>query len=239
MKTSRFLGALCAAVLVTVVLSGCTTKVVTSGGTTPLNTVTATGTGKTVAAPDIAEMYFGVTTRASDAGAALDQASAAAEKISAAVKGAGVAAEDVQTANVSVYPLQTSKGDEIVITGYQASIQVRVKVRDIKALGGVITAANEAGANEISGPSFALDDDSDARNEAITLAVADAKKHAEAMAKAAGKSLGTIISVSETNVSVPIYTRTGAVKDLAAESVPIETGQLDISADVTVVFELK
>lgn len=239
MKASRVLGAAVALAFAIAALSGCTTRVVTSGGTTPLNTVTASGTGRTVAAPDVAEMYFGVTARATDAGAALEQASTAAEKIVSAVKSAGVAAEDVQTANVSVYPLQDSRGDEVVITGYQASIQVRAKVRDIEKLGAVISAANEAGANEISGPSFMLADDSDARKEAIKLAVEDAKKRAEAMADAAGKSVGAILSVSESNVSLPVYSRTGVAEDMAAGKVPIEAGQLDITADVTVTFELE
>jgi hypothetical protein len=218
-------------------LGGCTTKVVTTGGAAPLYTVTASGNGKTAAAPDMAEMYFGATVQADDAKAALASASDLADSITSAVKGAGVPAEDVQTANVSVYPEQ-SGGDRVVITGYRASVQVRVKIRDIETIGDVIGAASDAGANEIGGPTFMLSDDSEVRNEAIDLAIADARTRAEVMAKAAGKSLGEIISISEAGMSTPIYYGAEARAAMDA-AVPIEPGQLDVSAGVTVVFELK
>ncbi len=220
-------------------LGGCQTKVVTTDGAAPLYTVTASGSGESVAAPDVAEMYFGVTVQSDEAGDALSKANAIAEEVAAAVKGAGVASEDIQTANVSVYPEQSYSGDKPVITGYRASIQVRAKIRDIEKIGDVIGAASEAGANEIGGPSFMLDDDADVRNEAIELAIADARERAEVMAKAAGKDLGEIISVSETGLSTPIYYRAAAESMDAAGSVAIEPGQLDITASVTVVFELK
>ncbi|MBN2840171.1 MAG: SIMPL domain-containing protein [Coriobacteriia bacterium] len=221
-------------------LSGCTTKVVTTEGAVPLHTVTTSGEGKALAAPDMAEMFFGTTVVATDAKEALGQANETAEKITAAVKGSGVADEDIQTANVSVWPDQNNEGGKTVITGYRASIQVRVKIRDIDEIGTVIGAASDAGANEIGGPSFMLDDDDAVRSEAIELAIADARARAEVMAKAAGKTLGEIISVSEAGVSAPIY---GGSYYLAAEdaarAVAIEPGQLDIMAHVTVVFELK
>jgi len=220
-------------------LGGCQTKVVTTEGAAPLYTVTASGTGETVAAPDVAEMYFGVTVQSDEASDALSEANAIAEEVAAAVKGAGVAAEDVQTANVSVYPEQSYTGDTPVITGYRANIQVRAKIRDIEKIGDVIGAASEAGANEIGGPSFMLDDDADVRNEAIELAIDDARERAEVMAKAAGKDLGEIISVSETGLSTPIYYGAVAESMDAAKSVAIEPGQLDVTASVTVVFELK
>lgn len=221
-------------------LGGCSTKVVTTEGAAPLYTVTASGTGEAVAAPDMAEMYFGTSVQSADAKDALSRANDQAEAITAAVKDAGIPSEDIQTANVSVYPEQSYNGPEPVITGYRASIQVRVKVRDIEKIGDVIGAASDAGANEIGGPSFMLDDDAEVTNEAIELAIKDARTRAEVMAKAAGKELGEIISVSETGTSAPVYygARAAEAVDMAA-GVAIEPGQLDISTTVTVVFELK
>lgn len=229
--------ALLIVLLLAVALTGCQTKVVTTGGAAPLYTVTAGGTGETVAAPDMAEMYFGASVQSADANDALQQASALAEEITAAVKSAGVEPDDIQTANVSVYPQQNMQGDRIVVTGYQASIQVRAKIRDISTVGDVISAASEAGANEIGGPSFTLSEDSEAQNEALERAIEDARARAEVMAEAAGKSLGEIISVSEANASVPMYLDTRVAAEAAG--VPIEPGQLEVSAQVTVVFELK
>ena len=231
---------LAALALALVALAGCgTAGTTTAAGTTTTNTVTASGAGTAQAVPDTAEMSFGVTTTSPNAKSALDDASAVAEQIASAVKKQGVADEDIQTQDVSVYPQTVDQDGKQVITGYQASLSVRVKVRDIAKLGEVISAANAAGANNISGPAFSIGDPAPARAQAIDEAVADARKSAEAMAKAAGKSVGEVLSMSSSDVGMfpgPMYSQ-----DMAAEArdVPIEPGQLDISANVVVVFELK
>lgn len=224
-----------------VALGGCTTKVVTTDGAAPLNTVTASGSGETLAAPDMAEMFFGVSVLKPDAKAALDGASDVASAVTDAVKKAGIPADDIQTANISVYPEYSGNGEKApTVSGYRASVQVRVKIRDLAKIGDVIGAASDAGANEIGGPSFTLDDDVAAQDEAITDAIADARRRAETMAKAAGKSLGEIVAVTETGVSTPpIYWGAERAAMDSALSVPIEPGQLNVNASVTVVFELK
>ena len=211
-----------------------------AAGATTTNTVTASGAGTAQAAPDTAEMSFGVTTMSANAKSALDEASKVAEQIASAVKKQGVADEDIQTQDVSVYPQTVDQDGKQVITGYQASLSVRVKVRDIAKLGEVISAANAAGANNISGPAFTVDDPAPARAEAIDEAVADARKSAEAMAEAAGKSVGEVLSMSSSDVGmVPGAMYSQADMAGAAKDVPIEPGQLDITASVIVVFELK
>jgi uncharacterized protein YggE len=219
-------------------LAGCSSSGTGSTAAAP-NTVTASGTGTAQAAPDTAEMYFGVTTMSSNAKTALSDASKVAAQIAAAVKEQGVAAEDIQTRDVSVYPQTTEQDGKQVVSGYQASLSVQVKVRDIAKLGEVISAANDAGANTISGPSFTIADPAPVRAEAIDKAVADARTSAEAMAKAAGKSVGDVLSLSSSDVGTvgPLYG--DAARAEAGESVPIEPGQLDITASVIVVFELK
>jgi uncharacterized protein YggE len=226
--------------LVLAVLAGCGTAgtTATAGGDVA-TTVTASGAGTAQAVPDTAEMYFGVSTTSPNAKSALDEAAKVAEQIAAAVKEQGVAGEDIQTQDVSVYPQTVDQDGKQIITGYQASLSVRVKVRDIATLGEVISAANAAGANTISGPSFTVADPAPARAEAIDEAVADARKSAEAMAAAAGKSVGEVLSMSSSDVGMPGPMYRAAGMDAAAESVPIEPGQLDISASVVVVFELE
>ncbi len=216
-------------------LGGCTSDGASSGASAPSRTVTASGTGVTAAAPDVAEMYLGVTILEKDAKTALDTASKTATAITTAVKDVGVAAEDVQTANISIYPQYSNSTSEI--TGYSASIQVRVKVRDLAKIGDVITGANDAGANQVSGPTFTLSDDSEARAKSIKLAVDDARKQAQVMAEAAGKSVGEVVSISETGVQIPVIAfEAASARD---SSVPVEPGQLDVTANVTVVFSLK
>jgi uncharacterized protein YggE len=232
---------LAALALALVALAGCGETATTSAGAggTTTNTVTASGAGTAQATPDTAEMSFGVTTTSPNAKSALDEAAKGAEQIAAAVKKQGVADEDIQTQDVSVYPQTVDQDGKQVVTGYQASLSVRVKVRDIAKLGEIISAANAAGANNISGPMFTVDDPAPARAEAIDEAVADARKSAEAMAEAAGKSVGEVLSMSSSDVGLPGPMYRAAAMEAAADSVPIEPGQLDISANVVVVFELK
>lgn len=227
-------------VLALLALVGCQTKVVTSPSGV-INTVTAQGEGKTAATPDQAEMTFGATVTGTDAKKTLAAASKASDAIVAALKKAGIDAKDLQTAGVSLYPQQDYReGKAPTITGYQASIQIRVTIKDIAAVGNIINAASAAGATDIGGPSFTLSRDSDARAQAIEQAVADAHKRAGVMAKAAGKSLGEVISMSEAGVSVPVIYGERALGAADAAAAPkIEPGTLDITANVTVVFELK
>lgn len=225
--------------IASIALAGCQARAATAPGEPPPNTVSARGTGTAAAAPDQAEMSFGLTIQRDDAKKALEDASRVARTIADAVKKAGVPAEDVQTQNVSVYP-QYSGGDKDTppkIAGYSATISVRVKIRDIERVGTVIAAATDAGATEISGPTFTLSEDAPAAAEAIDEAIADARRRAEAMAKAAGKTLGDVLSISEVGITAPpLYAGDGR---LASADVPIEPGQLDVSAQVVVVFELK
>ncbi|NTU70695.1 MAG: SIMPL domain-containing protein [Coriobacteriia bacterium] len=241
MKGNKTLAAILITALSLVVLAstGCT-KVITAPAGSAANTVTASGMGTVQATPDIAEMSFGVSTQSSNAKTALDDASKVAEKITAALKKAGVKDEDIQTRDVNVYPQYGDSGGSQTVTGYQASVTVTAKVRDIGTLGDVITAANQAGANSINGPTFTVADQAPHRAKAIEKAVADARKSAEAMAKAAGKSVGAVLSVSSSDVSVvpgPVFATAESAG--AAKSVPIEAGQLDITSTVTVIFELK
>ena len=244
MRRTRLAGALALIVVMALAVSGCgTTTVVSSPDAAMPDTVTAHGQGTALAPPDTAVLTFGATESAPQAETALAAVSKAAEAISAAVREAGVAGEDIQTADVRVYPeYAQSEGEGPRVTGYRASISVRVKVRDLATVGQVISAASDAGSTEISGPMFTLDDDADANAKAIEDAVADARSRAEAMARAGGRSLGSVRTLTETVVSAPpvwgYRAEMGAVP-YAADVVPVEPGQLDITAQVTVIFGLE
>lgn len=239
MHTTGRIVAASALVALALAASGCTTKVVTTGEGGGANTVTASGTGQVSAAPDEAVMWFGVTERAKDAKSALDGASKKAEAISAELKKQGVDAEDIQTAGVNVYPQYDRNGS--TVTGFEASVNYTATVTDIKRLGEIITALANAGAQNVSGPSFGISEDAPYRRDAIKKAVDDARMQAEEMADAAGKSVGEVVSItsSAVNVPVPMYAAKTALAEDAAGSVPVEPGTLDVSAALTVVFELK
>jgi uncharacterized protein YggE len=244
---TRTIGLVALAALLVSGLTGCGTRVVTvPAGTgdeaTPLGTVTMRGSGTASAAPDQAQMSFGIETEDADAREALDEASRVAEDIVDAVKDQGVDSDDIQTTDVSIYPrMDYDRDGPPRIEGYRASIRVSVTVTSIEDTGDVIAAATDAGANSMSGPSFTLSEDNPERTQAIADAVEDARMRAEAAAEAAGKRLGDVLSVAEEGVTAPPiqYRFDSAVAAEEAIAPPIEPGQLDLTASVKVVFELK
>lgn len=225
-----------------IALTGCVASAAGVASPALERTVTASGSGTVHATPDQADMTFGVTAQNANAKKALESASKAVDRITGAMAKAGIAKEDVQTQNVSVDPVYDYKAPKPVITGYRADITVRVTVRDIGTLGDVIGAANAAGADNIQGPAFTIADDSTFHGQAIDKAVADARKRAETMAKAAGKSVGAVVRISEVSISSPSpYYGARELKAAGADavSVPVSLGQLDVMASVEVVYELK
>lgn len=222
-------------------LSGCGTTIVSGDGTV-IRSITASGEGKALAAPDTAEMTFGATASGSDPKAVLAEANSISSAIVDAVKSAGVADEDIQTSGVSLYPQYdySSGGKAATITGYEAQVSIMAKVRDIATLGEVITAASEAGATNIYGPSWSLSEDAAQANLAIENAITDARQRAEAMATAAGVSIGEVITVTESSVSSPIiYSDRAYAAEAGADSMAIEPGNLEVMASVTVTFVIE
>lgn len=219
-------------------LTACKTTVV-SGNGTALRTVTASGEGKSLAAPDTAEMTFGATSTGTDPKKVLADAGKVSDAIVAAVKKAGIDAADIQTTGVSLYPqYDYSTSGKPSVNGYEAQVSVRVKVTDIEKLGAVITAASDAGATNISGPNWSLSEDAAEADTAIQSAIEDARRRAEAMAAAVGASVGEVVTITESSVTTPILygDRSFAAEQAAMDSVKIEPGNLEVMASVTVTF---
>jgi uncharacterized protein len=194
-------------------------------------TITVSGTGTATTVPDRASFDFTVETRAKTAGEALAQNSAEARAVIAAVMGDGVAAADVQTAELSLSPTTSQNG--VTIVGYSASNTITVRVRNLTGAGRIVDAAVAAGATGVSGPSLFGGDQSGLYREALKAAVAEAHAKAQALAEAAGVSLGRVTAIVEGGGATPVPF---SGKADAAPSVPIMPGTQEISATVSVTF---
>lgn len=232
-----------AAIVALLATTGCT-KVIAAPAEAADNTVTTLGSGMVQAPPDQATMYFGVTKRSPNARAALSNASKTADAITLALAKQGIEKKDIQTRNLSVSPRWDNAGRKV--TGYDASVQVAVTVRDIASLGDVIDAATNAGSRQTEGPIFSLSEDSDFETQAIEKAVADARKKAEAMAAAAGKTLGRVVRISDQRadeLASPLLRMDGSYRvrspGMQGYEAAVEPGQLDVNYNLTVVFELE
>ena len=197
------------------------------------DTVTVTGTGTVTAVPDQASFSFTVQTKAATAAAALARNGADTRAVIAAVEKAGVAEADVQTAQVSLDPVQSSDGTSIV--GYTASDTITVTKLAIAKAGAVVDAAVGAGATDVSGPSLTLSSQDALYAQALKAAVAQAKTKATVLAGAAGRTLGDVVTIVEGGGSAPIPF---AVSAPSSGNTPIEAGTQDVQATVTVTYSL-
>lgn len=195
------------------------------------DTLTVTGTGTVKAVPDEAQMSFGAETRRPTAQAAVVANADAMRKVIAALRQAG--ARDLATQWVSVYPYTAEDGS---VQGYVASNNVSA-TSDVDRAPALIDAAAAAGANQVSGPGLTSTSADALYRQALAKAVDDARARADALARAAGRPLGSITAIVEGGAQpVPVYAR-GA--DAASAATPIEPGQQETTATVGVTFSLR
>lgn len=202
--------------------------------------ITMSGHGEVRAAPDTAMLSAGVSTEGATAAAALSANNGRMQAVMATIRKLRVPDKDIRTSNFSVSPQYANSGNEPpCITGYQASNQVDVRLEDVNKLGTVLDALAAAGANQMHGVNFLIRNDADLLSQARTAAVEEARAKAETFAKAAGVSLGEILSISESGNEAPrpMYRMANAV--VAGAPVPVAMGEESVSADVTIVWEIK
>ena len=208
-------------------------------------TLNITGHGSVTLAPDTAAITVGVQITQPRLADAQRQATEQMTAIIAAVRAGGVEDKDIQTTNYSVSILYQydDNGYPQRITGYQVSNQVTVVIRAEDTLGELLDAVVTAGANNIFGISFYVDDPSAAASQARQAAVADARRKAEELATAAGMRIKRIVSISETYAPPPMpleFAESRGAADMAAAApVPIQSGSSEVTVDVQIYYELE
>jgi uncharacterized protein YggE len=191
--------------------------------------------------PDLVTIGAGVVTQAATAGEALAENAKRMTATVAALRRAGVAERDIQTSSINLSP-QYRYGENVppVITGYQASNQVLVRFRDVKRSGAILDTLVAQGANQINGPSFALDQPDAALDEARVQAIAKARARAELYAKAAGLRVGRILSIREGDAAAPPpQPMVMSMRAKMESDTPIQAGEQRLVVAVTVSFELQ
>lgn len=209
-------------------------------GTDP-KLVTVSGEGKIVVTPDLAHINIGVQTKNKDAAIAQQENAKLMEAVIAAIKAKGIKAEDIKTTGYSLYQTYDYYADKQGDPYYLANNSVNVKVNDIKVVGSIIDTATKAGANSINSIQFTVKDDSKYYQEALKLAMNNAKGKATAIMSTFSKVPGVPYSVSESSYGGGIiynYSPAKGMNDLAMEATtPIEVGEITITANVSVSYD--
>lgn len=201
--------------------------------------ITVSGQGSVASRPDMATLTMGVTEEAKEARDAMRLTSESVAKILARLDELGIAKADVQTRRLTLNPVWSGRrtSDETPrITGFVASNSISVRIRDLPKLGEVLDQILSEGANDFSGLQFGLEDPDPVVNAAREAAVADARAKAELYARAAGVTLGDVISIAEQGGRPqPVMMEMANARDAA---VPIAEGEVTVTASVSMVFEI-
>jgi len=200
--------------------------------------------GEVVISPDRANIQLGVETQAKTATLAAADNNRKQTAVLNAIKALGIPASAITTSNYSVAPMQRwdEKERKTVIDGYRVSNIVVVNVTKIDQSGAVIDAALANGSNRVAGLNFELADPSKAREEALTRAVAQARREAEVAAKAAGGSLGGLLELSVNSYELPRPAPMFAMAKMANDEsapTPVSQGTLTIQVGVTTRWSFK
>lgn len=212
----------------------------------PVPKIVVTGEGDAAMRPDMALLSLGVMREAATAREALSANNDAMAAVIAAMKAAGIAARDLQTAGLRIDPryTYTNKPDgsqEAELVAYQVTNMLSVRVRELDKVGEVIDRAVSLGVNQGGSIAFTNDDPDAALAEARKRAVADARGKAETLAEASGVALGRVIEISEQSFQAPPqpFMAKALAREAADASVPIEAGENAYTVTVTMTWELK
>lgn len=219
------------------------------------DTISVNGKGEVYAIPDIATFSFTVTETGKRVSDAEKKATEKINKVLAYLRGQKIEDKDLQTTGYNIYPRYdyipepcspySCPPGRSVLSGYDVSQSVTVKVRDISKAGDLLSGIGALDVQNVSGLTFTADKETDLRKQARALAIEDAGKDAKALAKALGVSLVRIVSYNE-SVSEPMpiyamkdgaYGRGGAGGGGGGPEIPV--GENKIVSNVNIVYEIR
>jgi uncharacterized protein YggE len=205
-------------------------------------TLNLSASGESKVTPDLATITLGVQTDGATAAGAMSANAVQMNKVIAALKKAGIADRDIQTSNLSVNPQYVYvENNPPKLSGYQANNQVTIQVRDLTKLGQTVDATVGAGATNVGGISFGLQDPKAAEDAARLDAVKALQAKADLYARATGYKIVRLVSLGEGGgytpapPPMPMYAMARMDK---AESSPVSAGELKVRVDVSATYEL-
>jgi len=210
----------------------------TEGGDPRL--VNVQGSGEIIVTPDLAFIDIGVQTKNADAAIAQQENAKLMTAVVDAIKKAGIKAEDIKTTGYSLYQTYDYMLEKQSDPYFIANNTVNIKIKDISKVGTIIDISTAAGANTVNSIRFTIQDDSKVYQEALKLAMGDAKSKATAIMSTFGKAPGLPQAVTEASNGGGLFydyypAKTGeAAMDV---STPIESGEITITANVTVSYD--
>ena len=207
-------------------------------------TLTLSSSGEARTSPDQASISLGVTTEGATAAVAMQRNRERMNAVVAAVRREGIAERDIQTSGLNLSPQYVHENNKAPrVTGYQASNMVTLTVKDLARLGPVVDAVVGAGANQVHGINFGLQNVDAASDEARRTAVRNVQRKAELYAQATGMRIVRLVNLTEgggyqPRPPVPMYRSRAVMMEAADAATSVSPGEVEVRVDVTAVYEL-
>lgn len=224
-------------------------------GDYPANVISVNGYGDVFATPDTGSFSFSVVEEAKTSKEAQDKASIAINKVLDGVRSLGIEDKYIKTVAYNLYPkYEYSQSASCtagycppgkqVLTGYEVSQTIEIKIKDTSKAGDVLTKAGSLGAKNISGLDFVTEDPDALQAQARDKAIKDAKSKADVLAKSLGVKLKRIVNFTENGGGPTVYyaakASAGMATDMMAAPAPeIPTGQNKITSNVSITYEVE
>jgi uncharacterized protein len=220
----------------------------TTSTVVPGRTITVVGRGEVNVKPEVAHTTVGVEALAPTVDAAMADAQERMDAVLAALEELGIATRDIQTSNFSINfertgtgmpaPAGTSTGSSQPEGFYRVSNMVQITIRDLEQVASVIDEAVTAGANNVWGISFGLDNTDTLEGQAREDAVKDARARAESLARLNGVTVGEVVSISEVVGTVP-GPMFSAAEGRGGGGTPVEPGEVSFTTQIQIVYSIR
>ncbi|MEI6280571.1 MAG: SIMPL domain-containing protein [bacterium] len=232
------------------------------GGATVSNTISFDGKGEVTAAPDLATVNFIIRENAKDVASAQTKATVKETAVLDFLDKSGIAKKDIKTENYNSNPTYSWRQGvcppvtdinspnyyctpgKNILTGYEVTENVSVKVHDLTKTGDIVKGIGDAGISEINGPDFSIEKEAALKAQARKIAIDEAKAKAGSLSKDLGVHLVRIVNFSE-NGNYPIMygAKVMATADSAgsvpAQAPTLPTGETKITSNVTITYEIR
>jgi hypothetical protein len=210
----------------------------------PVPVIVTTGEAVVKKAPDRAWVTIGAESRARTAQDAQKLNTDAMTAVIEKIKAAGIAADAIQTTGYNLQPEFDYRDGKQTLRGYVARNQVQVRVDALATTGEVIAAAVSTGATNVSGVRFDLKDRDGVERQALSAAVRDARRRADSAASGAGVAIERIIRIEEQRAHDgdgprPIPMQMAMRSEAGQAAVPLEAGEIEVRARVTLTAAIK
>lgn len=210
------------------------------------NRLTVSGTGTVNMEANQVSATLGVMLNGEDLSKVQAEVNETVNRICDALEAAGLNEKNISTNYIYVSPRYDygSMGDEQELVGYTVSNSLSILTADTEAIGMYIDTAFAAGANTFDSISFSVQDDSEARDKALELAVQEAFRKAEVIAAAANRNIEGILEINEGNMNASynngaVSYKMALTEAAGAADTAVRAAQVSVSASVQIIFEIK